>query len=83
MTECCADCRYMTEHQEDDSTLLLCCRYPPAQIGMLEGAMTSWPVVESDDRCGEFSPREGSELERLRRRVDQLQAELNEARRQV
>jgi len=64
MTQDCADCRF---YYPTDSIVGKCRRYAPrpVQWGETETADGNrgetdavWPVVSSDDTCGEFKPRE-------------------------
>lgn len=53
----CASCRHWKEQTEtgDPKQWGTCHRYPPTvHYSDDDGAFSMWPILESDERCGEY-----------------------------
>lgn len=52
----CADCKFFEKSDEDFGT---CRRYAPRPKSGAAGTIcfAQWPIVEVEERCGEFEPR--------------------------
>jgi hypothetical protein len=51
----CGHCRHFLKNKDDEAGY--CRRYPPTSILDEDGIACVWPVTESSDACGEFTPR--------------------------
>lgn len=53
----CTACKFFKIYDHKEPHQGLCRRYPPITTALKGGgSVVTWPLVDSDDYCGEFKP---------------------------